>query len=115
MLEGSSLDRISEFLSTFIYAINDNLLEPLDFQISSILVNCLDKIFDTIISKPSLNTDSLRPDSRILFNIISRCFGMLNVHSIFGKQESSENYSLKVKCLNLYTKLDQILGTNSLQ
>jgi hypothetical protein len=93
------------------------MLEPLDFQLAQVLVDALDSIFDMVIfrQKDGVNAEVMKRDTRLYFNIIARCFGIFNVHSIFNKKESEDNYSYKKKCMDLFTKLDTMTEMKTLE
>ena len=110
--KGADLTQIDECFQRIFDAIEYNLIEPLDFELSEMLVDSLTRIFNKLLNKAEKDNVKISLFSkyeRQLFKMITAAFGVFNTHSLFDKDSSDRNKELKYQCLELYSILDKLL------
>ena len=111
---------VEDCLTRIFDAIEEHLIEPLDFELAEILVETLTRIFDALLSKvekEKLDISQFKKYERQIFRMIVTAFGIFSTHSLFNKPSSESNTILKNTCIELFEKFSKILrisqGVNS--
>jgi len=110
--KSSSFSKVDNCVQRVVDAIQNNLIEPLDFELAEKLTETLGRMFDAILAKvekDGIDVSQLIKYERQLFMMIVAAFGVFNIHSLFKKEASERNRELKQSCIELFKKFDQVL------
>jgi hypothetical protein len=109
----SDFTKIDDLVQRVFDAVQDKLIEPLDFELAEKLVETFDRMFDSLlakIEKDETDISIFAKYERQFFMMIASWFGVFNIHSLFDKEPSERNKELKHIWIALFEKLNKLLS-----